>query len=102
MRTLAQRASSLVNHEVEHGRLCVPERCQRCQRECVPQAHHGDYSRPFDIEWLCVECHAVEHGHCVGREREVGAFVAPACPRCSDLVEELVLGLCPRCAGLAA
>jgi ribosomal protein S27AE len=25
------------------------------------QAHHHDYSRPLEVEWLCQKCHALEH-----------------------------------------
>jgi len=55
-RTSAHRA---VQREVRAGRL-VPQPCQWCG--AVPaQAHHGDYAKPLEIEWLCHSCH--RHAH---------------------------------------
>lgn len=34
--------------------------CERCGERLV-QAHHEDYSRPFDITWLCRACHGQRH-----------------------------------------
>ena len=30
------------------------------------QAHHRDYSRPLDVEWLCFKHHREAHGQVVG------------------------------------
>jgi ribosomal protein S27AE len=44
---------------IESGKL-TPQPCERCG---APEtiAHHPDYSKPFDVEWLCGPCHAEEH-----------------------------------------
>lgn len=44
---------------VRSGRL-VPRPCQRC-RSGNAQAHHPDYSKPLEVEWLCQPCHRSEH-----------------------------------------
>ena len=36
------------------------EPCEVCGKKKV-DAHHIDYSRPFDIKWLCRDHHAKEH-----------------------------------------
>jgi hypothetical protein len=30
-------------------------------KKCNPIAHHSDYSKPLDIEWLCNSCHERLH-----------------------------------------
>ena len=43
--------------------------CEACEApaakgrggRCLVQAHHEDYSRPLDVTWLCVRCHARLH-----------------------------------------
>lgn len=36
---------------------------QPCKNGCAQRAvaHHGDYSRPLDVEWLCPRCHRLRH-----------------------------------------
>ena len=53
---------------VNRGKLIRPDKCQRCKNESklgkdgrsTIQAHHSDYSKPMDIEWLCAKCHRTE------------------------------------------
>lgn len=48
--------------QVRSGRL-VPLPCNRCGstkgRRGHTEAHHKDYSKPLEIEWLCTLCHVV-------------------------------------------
>lgn len=52
------RAYDKVNHAIKTGRL-VPQPCEVCtidnQQNVV--AHHQDYSKPLDVNWLCASCH---------------------------------------------
>lgn len=61
-RTPQAIARNLVQHALETGRLERPERCARCGRKMKRlEAHHTDYSRPLEVEWLCVSCHRNHH-----------------------------------------
>lgn len=53
------RARHALNHAVEAGRI-VPQPCGKCHAPKA-QAHHHDYSKPLEVEWLCAKCHSVEH-----------------------------------------
>lgn len=58
-----RRAYYRVGLAVENGELEKPEKCTRCGFETDElDAHHPDYSRPLDVEWLCRRCHKREHG----------------------------------------
>jgi hypothetical protein len=53
-------ARRLLNRAVATGKLFrMP--CKHCG-EVKTEAHHTDYSKPLDVEWLCFKCHRV-HGH---------------------------------------
>ena len=56
-----ERARRAVAYALRSGRL-VRQPCKECGAVKV-QAHHHDYSKPLDIEWLCFRCHRNErHG----------------------------------------
>jgi hypothetical protein len=58
-------AHSAVQRALKSGRLVRPTACARCGAADSPlrdgrsglHAHHADYGRPLDVEWLCVTCH---------------------------------------------
>jgi hypothetical protein len=53
------RAHRRLRYAVMTGAVVRAEACQRCGG--TPQrieAHHWDYSKPLDVEWLCKPCHA--------------------------------------------
>ena len=53
------KATRAVNNAIRDGRL----RRRPCSECGAPQgdAHHEDYSKPFDIVWLCHPCHMRHH-----------------------------------------
>lgn len=54
-------ARHILENEVSSGRMVRPTVCSRCGCECVPQAHHTDYTEPLNVVWLCDTCHRKEH-----------------------------------------
>lgn len=48
------------NNAVRTGRLIKPATCSRCGRSDLRiEAHHVDYSKPLEVQWLCSECHGL-------------------------------------------
>lgn len=62
------------------GRLRPPKKCQRChQPKRRVHAHHDDYARPLDVQWLCSVCHQTRHAEIgVERERALGTISSKA------------------------
>jgi ribosomal protein S27AE len=59
MKISAQRK---VANAVRDGKLNRPDKCQKCgSKKSKIQAHHPDYTKPLEVEWLCTKCHAQEH-----------------------------------------
>ncbi len=52
------RARALVNSAIRRGKL-EKQVCSLCGAKA--QAHHRDYSKPFEIEWLCQVHHGQRH-----------------------------------------
>ncbi len=70
-RDVRERAGRAARHAIAKGVLTRPDTCSRCGKTPprlkggLPsiQAHHHDYSRPLDVEWICVQCHRDETPH---------------------------------------
>ena len=59
--SLKVKARNLANLAIQKGTLKRPDCCSRCGFMGVIQAHHKDYTRPLDVEWLCIDCHSIRH-----------------------------------------
>lgn len=59
--TIHAKARALANRAVELGFLTRPELCPQCGRDGKIHAHHEDYTKPLDVEWLCTVCHGERH-----------------------------------------
>lgn len=62
------RARSKCRKAVMDGILVRPETCERCLKTPGPakdgrtqiHAHHHDYDKPLDVEFICAKCHRDE------------------------------------------
>lgn len=52
-----RKAHNAVSNAIRDGKL-VPQPCH-CGRKA--HAHHADYSKPLEVEWLCPLHHSREH-----------------------------------------
>ena len=53
------RANAKLNWAIKNGRIVRPDRCEQCGKVCKPDGAHYDYSRPFEVRWLCRSCHVL-------------------------------------------
>ena len=54
-------AQSRVSAAIKSGKLIRPDSCVICTKECIPEGHHPDYSKPLEVIWVCKQCHADYH-----------------------------------------
>ena len=54
-------AQQSVYYAVKKGVLLRPTHCPVCGVEEKIQAHHADYAKPLEVEWLCQRCHTKRH-----------------------------------------
>lgn len=52
-----RKAEWTVRNAVRDGRMVKPKRCQGCGKRKKLEAHHPDYSKPLEVQWLCTPCH---------------------------------------------
>ncbi len=53
-----ERARDKIRNAIRDGRL-TREPCEVCGG--LAETHHPDYSKPFDVMWLCTTHHGAEH-----------------------------------------
>lgn len=57
----AARAHDMIRRYLRAGKI-KKQPCQVCGDAINVHAHHEDYSRPLDVEWLCAMHHRIRHG----------------------------------------
>jgi hypothetical protein len=72
-----KRAHNKVFRALATGKLERPAVCDACAKPCRVNAHHGDYSKPLEVVWLCDRCHmkAHERDWAAWRERKPAKLV---------------------------
>lgn len=58
------KAHCAVSNAVRDGKIVKPDVCPECNcktRSIEMHAHHTDYSKPLDVDWMCARCHATRH-----------------------------------------
>jgi hypothetical protein len=53
------KAREAVKNALKSG-ILEKECCCVC-RDDETEAHHKDYSKPLDVDWMCTECHDILH-----------------------------------------
>lgn len=56
------KARYMVRDALSAGKITKPDNCTSCDATGRLEGHHNDYSKPLDVEWLCVLCHKAKHG----------------------------------------
>lgn len=55
------RARMALITAVRNCRIVRPDHCLACGKVGPVQGHHDDYSKPLEVRWVCVRCHADIH-----------------------------------------
>lgn len=58
------KARQAVSNAVRDKRL-AKQPCEVCGTTVDVEAHHHDYSKPLDVQWLCFKHHRADHGQIV-------------------------------------
>jgi hypothetical protein len=66
------RARKAVMTAIANGTL-TPKPCERCGFGLGVHAHHEDYSKPLDVNWLCQTCHGHRHREINDERRAMAA-----------------------------
>jgi hypothetical protein len=53
------KAQELAGIAMAQGKIQRPIACESCGQRKPLQAHHHDYSKPYDVTFLCTGCHRI-------------------------------------------
>jgi predicted DNA-binding protein YlxM (UPF0122 family) len=66
--TASDRAQNILEKAIEKGLIVRKTHCEKCgdsgtfsDGRTKIQAHHSDYNKPLDVDWLCQPCHHEWH-----------------------------------------
>ncbi len=55
------KARRVFRKALQAGLIQRPDECSECGMPGFIHAHHADYAKPFEVDWLCPECHGKRH-----------------------------------------
>ena len=58
---MKKAAHIMFRNAVRDGRIKKVFFCSLCGSNEKVEGHHDDYTKPFDVRWLCVKCHKEWH-----------------------------------------
>lgn len=58
-----KKAHSILKYAIKKGVIKKPNNCEKCKISSRLEAHHNDYLKPLDVQWLCTSCHNKRHIH---------------------------------------
>jgi hypothetical protein len=50
-------ARKKLQYAVKAGKVSKPLHCESCRQNVPVQADHHDYTKPYEVTWLCRPCH---------------------------------------------
>jgi hypothetical protein len=54
-------ATSAIAYLIKTKKIIKPASCEICNETGRIHGHHDDYSKPYEVRWLCVRCHINWH-----------------------------------------
>lgn len=52
------KATTKIHNALRDGKIIKPNKCSKCGlKTSYLEAHHEDYSKPLNVQWLCLSCH---------------------------------------------
>lgn len=54
-------AHVITRNAVRDGKLIQASNCSVCKSTEKIEGHHDDYTKPFEVRWLCEKCHKEWH-----------------------------------------
>lgn len=66
-RDIKRQATRIASNAIRDGRL-IPGPCRVCGTTERIEAHHNDYTKPLEVDWLCVRHHMEIHGKVMRKE----------------------------------
>ncbi len=55
------KAHGVVLRAINSGKLTRSNTCELCKEKKSTEAHHPDYNKPLDVDWICPGCHRLLH-----------------------------------------